>query len=124
LKDRHSGAMLLRRPEVAWKELLELGLQCPDVSREVAEQIEIQMKYEGYIRRDLQLLEGVRKHDKLRIPTQLDYGSVPGLSNEIRNQLGLTRPETIGQASRIQGVTPAAVANLMIYLRSGICGSV
>jgi tRNA uridine 5-carboxymethylaminomethyl modification enzyme len=94
-----------------------LGLQGAGVPFDVWEQVEIQTKYEGYIRRDLETLEGVRKSEGVKIPLELDLGSVPGLSNEIKSRLRVTRPETIGQASRMPGMTPAAVANLMIYLK-------
>jgi tRNA uridine 5-carboxymethylaminomethyl modification enzyme len=117
LKDRVSAEGLLRRPEIRWSELVELGLPEWGAPPEVQEQVEIQTKYEGYIRRDLDLLEGVRRSEAVVIPPVTDYAKVPGLSNEIRDRLKLTRPETLGQASRLQGVTPAAVANLMIYLK-------
>ena len=84
----------------------------------VCEQIEIQTKYQGYIQKDLELLEGVRVADELPIPKTLDYQGVAGLSNEIKGRLIDVRPENLGQASRIQGVTPAAVANLMIHLKN------
>jgi tRNA uridine 5-carboxymethylaminomethyl modification enzyme len=87
------------------------------VDPEIQEQLEIQVKYEGYIRRDMEVLEGVRKNEQLRVPLDLDFDQVPGLSTEIRGRLKLTRPESIGQVSRTPGVTPAAVANLMIYLK-------
>lgn len=117
LKDRVSGEVFLRRPEVTWNSLCELGLPGYEVSEDIREQVEIQVKYEGYIRRDMDILEGVRKSDQLNIPAEMDFDAVPGLSNEIKGRLKLTRPETIGQASRMAGVTPAAVANLMIYLK-------
>jgi tRNA uridine 5-carboxymethylaminomethyl modification enzyme len=121
LKDRVSGEAFLRRPEISWAELCDLGFQGQDAPADVAEQVEIQTKYAGYISRDLELLEGVRKQEFLKIPGNLDFDRVAGLSNEIKGQLKVTRPETIGQASRIQGVTPAAVANIMIHLRMGKC---
>lgn len=117
LKDRVSGENFLKRPEVTWDSLCELGFQGLEAPEAVREQVEIQVKYEGYIKRDLDILEGVRKSDSVIIPLTLDFNEVPGLSNEIKNRLKLTRPETIGQASRMMGVTPAAVANLMIYLK-------
>ncbi len=117
LKDRVSGEAFLRRPEVNWEGLCELGLQNLDAPSDVWEQVEIQVKYEGYIRRDLDLLEGVRKNEMLRVPSTLDFNEVAGLSNEVKGRLKLTRPETIGQVSRMAGVTPAAVAHLMIYLK-------
>jgi tRNA uridine 5-carboxymethylaminomethyl modification enzyme len=117
IKDRTSAEVLLRRPEVNWDVLCELGYAGSDVGAEVREQVEIQVKYEGYIRRDMEVLEGVRKNEQLRLPLDLDFDQVPGLSTEIRGRLKMTRPESIGQVSRMPGVTPAAVANLMIFLK-------
>lgn len=117
IKDRINGDVFLRRPEVSWSDLSELGFDSHQADFDVGEQIEIQVKYQGYIDRDVQLMQGVQKSEALKIPVSLEYGLIPGLSNEIKNKLSETRPETIGQASRVQGVTPAAVANLMIYLR-------
>lgn len=117
LKDKAHGDVLLRRPEVDLSWLEEKGLDLNGYDSEVREQVEIQIKYEGYIKRDLELLEGVRKNELLKIPTSMDYEDVSGLSIEIKSRLKLTRPETIGQASRMVGVTPAAVANLLIHLK-------
>jgi tRNA uridine 5-carboxymethylaminomethyl modification enzyme len=117
LKDRVSGEALLRRPEIGWNDLCSLGFAGDDVEDSVKEQVEIQTKYEGYIRRDMELLEGCRKSERVLIPSEVDFDHVPGLSTEVRGRLKMARPETIGQASRLAGVTPAAVANLMIYLK-------
>ncbi|MBC7692993.1 MAG: tRNA uridine-5-carboxymethylaminomethyl(34) synthesis enzyme MnmG [Methylotenera sp.] len=118
LKDRVSAEVLLRRPELTFDSLVELGLALGEtVSADVREQVEIQVKYEGYIKRDLEVLEGVRKNEFLAIPLQLDFADVPGLSTEVRSRLARVRPETIGQATRLQGVTPAAVAAIMIFLK-------
>ncbi len=121
LKDKTPFSAFLRRPEVKIELLSEVPtetkLDLKDLSPEVVEQVEIQVKYAGYIQRDLELLESVKKNEELRIPLHLDYALVPGLSTEIRNALTETRPETIGQVSRLMGVTPAAVANLHIYLK-------
>jgi tRNA uridine 5-carboxymethylaminomethyl modification enzyme len=117
LKDRVSGEAFLRRPEIDWTSLCELGLPAKDVVRDVQEQVEIQVKYEGYIKRDLELQEGIRKNEMLKIPSALNFDEIAGLSNEIKGRLKHTRPETIGQASRMSGITPAAVATLMIYLK-------
>jgi tRNA uridine 5-carboxymethylaminomethyl modification enzyme len=117
LKDRISAEALLRRPEVGWSELAELGIDRSAIEESVQEQVEIQTKYEGYIRRDMELLEGCRKSEQVHIPKEVDFDHVPGLSTEVRGRLKMARPETIGQASRLAGVTPAAVANLMIYLK-------
>ena len=118
IKDRVSVENLLRRPEVDFKILTKLGFDPIESDQGVLEQVEIQIKYNGYIEKDLQLLEGVRNAELMRIPTSFDYQSVPGLSNEIKGKLSETRPENIGQASRISGVTPAAVANLMIFIKN------
>lgn len=124
IKDRVSAQGLLRRPEVNGAMLMDLGFQSEHLtvgdplSAQLFEQIEIQTKYEGYISRDLQMLEGVRNSETMRIPSPFNYDQVPGLSNEIRGKLKEFRPESLGQASRVQGVTPAAIANLMIFLKS------
>jgi tRNA uridine 5-carboxymethylaminomethyl modification enzyme len=118
LKDRVSWEGLLRRPEVDWERLMDLGLpEGSTANPDIREQVEIQVKYEGYIRRDLDLLEGIRKNDRLRIPEQVNFDEIPGLSNEVKARFRETRPETIGQASRMQGITPAAIAGLMIHLK-------
>ncbi len=123
LKDKTSFSAFLRRPEVKIDLLTQVPtedhLDFTGVAEEVIEQAEIQVKYAGYIQRDLELLEGVRKNEMLAIPASLGYDGVPGLSTEITQRLKETRPETIGQASRLQGVTPAAVANILIYLKMG-----
>ncbi len=118
LKDRLSMEGLLKRPEMTWGDLVTLGLsEASAVAADVAEQVSIQVKYEGYIQRDFDTMEGVLKNEALALPTDLDYEKVPGLSIEVKNLLRQTRPETLGQAGRVSGITPAAVANLMIYLK-------
>ncbi len=114
--DRLKGEQLLRRPEISWPELSELGLSTDGLSPSALEQVEIQIKYAGYIRRDQDLVDSMRRNEGRAIPHALDYAVVPGLSTEIRHRLQEVRPETLGQASRVFGVTPAAVANLLIYL--------
>jgi tRNA uridine 5-carboxymethylaminomethyl modification enzyme len=118
IKDRISADTLLRRPEVNFEVLANLGYSPSVGNADVNEQIEIQVKYNGYIEKDLQLLEGVRNAEALKIPINFDYGTVAGLSNEIKGRLTSIRPENLGQASRIQGVTPAAIANLMIFIKN------
>ena len=117
LKDKAMGDVLMRRPEASLSWLKDRGLDLTEFNPEIQEQVEIQIKYEGYIKRDLELLDGVRKNELLKIPSNIDYESVSGLSTEIKLRLQKTRPETIGQASRMIGVTPAAVANLLIHLK-------
>ncbi|MBU6155253.1 MAG: hypothetical protein KGP28_13200, partial [Bdellovibrionales bacterium] len=118
IRDRVSGEDLLKRPEVNFSVLESLGWEPAFRDPECFEQIDIQVKYQGYIEKDLELLEGVRSAEALQIPPTLDYESVAGLSNEIKGRLKEVRPQNLGQASRIQGVTPAAVANLMIFLKN------
>jgi tRNA uridine 5-carboxymethylaminomethyl modification enzyme len=118
LKDRVSAEAFLKRPEVSWSVLCELGFPGQELDFVIQEQIEIQTKYEGYIRRDLDLLEGIRRSEEERIPVGLDFDAVAGLSTEIRDRLKGTRPETLGQVSRMPGVTPAAVATLLIHLKT------
>lgn len=118
LKDRASLEVLLRRPEMNWKRIEEIAaFEAESIPPDVAEQVEVQVKYEGYIRRDMDILESVRKSEEQRLPLHFDYARVPGLSNEIKARLSRVRPETLGQASRLPGVTPAALANLVIHIR-------
>ncbi len=119
IKDKTSYSALLRRPEITVDRLRELDPALPLFPPLVDEIVETEIKYAGYIEKDMELLAGVRKSESVRIPVDMDYKAIPGLSNEIKGRLGLTRPENLGQAARTPGVTPAAVANLMIYIRSG-----
>ena len=99
----------------------------PDVSREtlgelsdpVIEQVEIAAKYSGYIDRQKDEVERAAHFEKLRLPDELDYMQVAALSIEVRQKLQKHRPETLGQASRISGVTPAAISLLMVHLKKG-----
>jgi tRNA uridine 5-carboxymethylaminomethyl modification enzyme len=118
LKDRVSAEGLLRRPEVSWPELVEMGFSAADLSGPVAEQLEIQTKYAGYIQRDMDLLESVRSNEGFKIPERLKFADIGGLSSEVLTRLDRSRPATIGQAMRMQGVTPAAVASILIHIKS------
>ena len=118
---RHSGASLarmLRRPEMSFSDLLEPApeLRAMDVPNEVAEQVEIELKYEGYISRQKQQVEQMRRMENWRIPADMDYESFDHISKESRRKLGEIRPVTLGQASRISGVTPADISMLMVHL--------
>jgi tRNA uridine 5-carboxymethylaminomethyl modification enzyme len=116
LKDRQSGEQLLRRPEVSVHALWAWGLDPTGVRPEAWEQVEIETKYAGYIERERETVAALRKNEALRIPAAIDYLAIPGLSTEVRTRLQEVRPETLGQAGRISGVTPAATANILIYL--------
>ncbi len=84
---------------------------------QVAEQVEIQAKYAGYIDRQADEIQKLRQSENTRLPTDFDFNSIEGLSNEIKHKLSTAKPETLGQASRIPGVTPAAISLLLIYLK-------
>lgn len=108
---------LLRRPEVDIQGLLSLADDLAEVPLQVAEQVEIQTKYAGYIGRQQLDIDKALRHDHLRLPESFDYAGVPGLSNEVSEKLKRQRPETLGQASRIPGITPAAISLLLVYLK-------
>lgn len=108
---------LLRRPEVDVKQLLSFMVGVEDMDLQVAEQVEIQAKYAGYIDRQQTEIDRALRYDHLRLPEILDYNGVPGLSNEVSEKLKKQRPETLGQASRIPGITPAAISLLLVYLK-------
>ena len=111
-----SLAELLRRPEIDYSHIAEMvGESADDPS--VAEQVEIEIKYEGYISRQADEIERLRRNENTRLPEDLDYDVIGGLSNEIRQKLNAARPETVAQASRIQGVTPAAVSQILVHLK-------
>ncbi len=112
---------LLRRPNLDYAALMTLEGALPEseLSEEVIEQVEIQVKYQGYIDRQNEEIEGRRDIETLNLPADIDYSKVKGLSAEVQQKLNQHRPETVGQASRISGVTPAAVALLMVHLKRG-----
>ena len=109
---------LLRRPEVTYAELTTLGAVGQGVDDPaVAEQVEIQAKYDGYIARQRVEVERNRALEATRLPAEFDYAEVRGLSKEVQQKLNSHRPETIGQAARISGVTPAAISLLLVHLK-------
>ncbi|MGZ8160005.1 MAG: tRNA uridine-5-carboxymethylaminomethyl(34) synthesis enzyme MnmG [Methylobacter sp.] len=108
---------LLRRPEVDVQQLLSFMDDAGEIDPQVAEQVEIQAKYAGYIDRQQTEIDKALRYDHLRLPEVMDYSGVPGLSNEVSEKLKKQRPETLGQASRIPGITPAAISLLLVYLK-------
>jgi tRNA uridine 5-carboxymethylaminomethyl modification enzyme len=118
IKDRISAVQLLKRPEINHVKLSELGYLSTTQDKNVIEQLEIQIKYEGYIKRDLEMLNAYSKNEEMRIPAAFDYSKVGGLSTEVIEKLSKIRPETLSQALRIQGVTPAAVAAILLNLKT------
>lgn len=107
---------LLRRPEVDYQALCELTGRV-DIPADAAEQVEIHTKYAGYIERQQEEIDRLRQHEQTLLPEGLDYLTLNGLSNEIKHKLADVRPQTLGQASRIPGVTPAAVSLLLVHLK-------
>jgi len=111
---------LLRRPNLNYAQVLALpggGAGVEDVR--VAEQVEIAAKYQGYIDRQNEEVDKLREQEALRLPHDLDYSRLTGLSMEARQRLQKSRPETLGQASRLQGITPAAISVLLVYAKRG-----
>ena len=107
---------LLARPEIDYAGLLELTGNTA-VDPQVAEQVEIRTKYAGYIERQQEEITRLRASEEVRLPVDIDYTAISGLSREIQQKLSLSRPETLGQAGRIPGVTPAAISLLLIHLK-------
>jgi tRNA uridine 5-carboxymethylaminomethyl modification enzyme len=115
---------LLRRPEISYDDLQGVvPMAAPDwddderLSEQVKLQVEVQAKYSGYLQRQSDEIERQHHHEELRLPADIDYSQVGGLSNEARERLGKVRPETLGQAARIPGLTPAAVSLLLVHLK-------
>jgi tRNA uridine 5-carboxymethylaminomethyl modification enzyme len=119
-------ADLLRRPNIGYDSLMSLkGIDGQDLAgpgvqeADVKEQVEIQLKYAGYIDRQAKEVERHEHFENLKLPASLDYMEVKALSIEVRQKLNQHRPETLGQASRIAGVTPAAISLLLVHLKKG-----
>ncbi len=109
---------LLRRPEISHQALMELtAVEDPEVSSEVAFQVEVQAKYHGYIERQQEEIARNVRDEDTRLPDNIDYGDVHGLSAEVTQKLLARRPATLGQASRLPGITPAAISILRIHLK-------
>jgi tRNA uridine 5-carboxymethylaminomethyl modification enzyme len=96
---------------------LECALGASPLPREIAEQVEVQVKYAGYIERQRGEIERVQRQEAMPLPADLDYEAVAGLSTEVRQKLAEARPESVGRAARIPGVTPAAISQLLIHLK-------
>ncbi|MDD2307981.1 MAG: tRNA uridine-5-carboxymethylaminomethyl(34) synthesis enzyme MnmG [Desulfuromonadaceae bacterium] len=109
---------LLKRPEISYADLAELDPVSRETPLQIREQVEIQTKYKGYIDRQLEQVEQSKKLETARIPVNLDYASIKSLTTEVREKLSKNRPDTLGQASRIPGITPAAISILAIALKS------
>lgn len=113
-----SGEDLIRRPEVTYEKLTQIEPFAPAIEdKQAAEQVEIAIKYQGYIEHQYQEIERHKRHENTLIPAEFDYDKVESLSNEVRAKLMQHRPVSIGQASRISGITPAAISILLVSLK-------
>ncbi|MDG6339989.1 tRNA uridine-5-carboxymethylaminomethyl(34) synthesis enzyme MnmG [Glaesserella parasuis] len=113
-----SGEDLIRRPEVTYEALTQIAPFAPAIEdKEASEQVEISIKYQGYIEHQQQEIERHKRHENTQIPAEFDYDRVESLSNEVRAKLMQHRPVSIGQASRISGITPAAISILLVNLK-------
>jgi tRNA uridine 5-carboxymethylaminomethyl modification enzyme len=119
LKDGIRAADLLRRPEMVYEHIHTLSPSEKDLHAEVKEQVEIQIKYEGYIEKSLNQVERMKKMDLKKIPENIDYQAINGIATEARQKLEQVRPLSVGQASRISGVNPADISILLVYLEQG-----
>lgn len=117
LRSHTSLGQLLRRPEVSFSHLLSFAPQLADVPPTVALQGEVEIKYSGYVQRQLEGVKRFRKMERIRLPEDIDYSAIKGLSLEVREKLTRVRPRSLGQASRISGITPAAISLLSVYLK-------
>ncbi len=116
LTEGKSAYELLRRPQISLKSLCEL-LDITPPSQDVADQVEIEVKYKGYIKRQEEEIKRFKKWENMLLPEEINYEKVPGLSKEITEKLTKVKPKNLGQASRISGVTPAALTAIQIYLK-------
>ncbi|MFC0525956.1 tRNA uridine-5-carboxymethylaminomethyl(34) synthesis enzyme MnmG [Pontibacillus salicampi] len=119
LKEAIRASDLLRRPEMKYDVVSELTHPEEELAEDVKEQVEIQMKYSGYIEKSNQQIERMRKMENKKIPEDIDYDDIHGLASEARDRLKEVRPLSVGQASRVSGVNPADVSILLVYIEQG-----
>lgn len=117
LRNRISLAQLVRRPEISLTTLISLIPEVTQIPINICLQAEVEIKYAGYVERQLEGVRRFRKMENLKLPDDLDYGTVSGLSREVREKLTRIRPRSLGQAARISGITPAAISLLSVYLK-------
>ncbi|MCK9479294.1 MAG: tRNA uridine-5-carboxymethylaminomethyl(34) synthesis enzyme MnmG [Firmicutes bacterium] len=117
IKTGISLAELLRRPEINYASFAQIDDEFPDLSKNISNQIEVTVKYEGYIKRQQHKAQQEQRLDLQRIPSNVDYISLKGIRKEAQQKLADIKPETIGQASRISGVSPADISVLLVYLK-------
>ena len=120
LLDGIYAAQLIKRPEVKYEDIYQMAkLEMPqDVTKEIAEQITIEMKYQGYIDKEIKDANKLKKLETMMIPQDIDYTKIPNLASEAKEKLAKVRPHSIAQATRISGVNPADISILLVYLES------
>ena len=116
LKSGSTLAELITRPELSYDALAPIDKERPNLSADVTEQVEIELKYEGYIKRQMSQVAQFKKMEHKKIPADIDYDAIPSIRIEARQKLKQVRPENVGQASRISGVSPADISVLLVYL--------
>ncbi len=114
---RRTVSALLAYPHISWDQLAEIWPELAGIADDIREQVEIDSLYAGYMERHEADIEAFRKDENLKLPADLDYAKVGSLSNEIRQKLEQVNPQTLGEAARIPGVTPAAVVALLRYVK-------
>lgn len=119
LKEPMKGANLLKRPEITYNQMARIIPAKEKLSEEVEEQVEISIKYEGYIEKSMQQVERMKKMEMKKIPENIDYDAISGIASEARSALKEVRPLSIAQASRMPGVNPADISILLVYIEQG-----
>jgi len=119
LKDGIKGQDLLKRPEMTYDDIAQLSPSPIELTDEMKEQIEIQIKYEGYIEKSLLQVEKLKKMEDKKIPDLIDYDAISGIATEAKQKMKEVRPLSIAQASRISGVNPADISILLVYIEQG-----
>jgi tRNA uridine 5-carboxymethylaminomethyl modification enzyme len=117
LRSQTSLAQLLRRPEISFSHLGRFASELAQAPMDVGFQAEVEIKYSGYVERQIEGVRRFRKMEAMRLPESIDYSAITGLSREVREKLIRIRPRSLGQASRISGITPAAISLLSVYLK-------
>ena len=117
LRNQATLAQILRRPEMGFDQLRRVRPDIPNFKLDVDAQVEIQIKYQGYVNRQLEIVERFQRMEHVRLPNDIDYSLISGLSREVCEKLSRVKPRSLGQASRIAGITPAAIALLSFYIK-------
>ncbi|SDW76864.1 tRNA uridine 5-carboxymethylaminomethyl modification enzyme [Marinococcus luteus] len=119
MKEAASAAHLMKRPEIGYADVAPFADAPSSIAPDVAEQVEIQVKYEGYISKQLEQVERMKKMEEKKIPESIDYHSISGIAIEARQKLSEVRPLSVGQASRVSGVNPSDISILLVYIEQG-----